>query len=241
MSDKKTYIKRLYQSGNSFVPITLSEAVVVNAENIPSLADLKITTLDKVLRRIIADIDNAATSEELESLVEQINQTLASKQNLLTKDNLVGTNGITVDIAEDGKITIGSNISFELYKLVDSLPENPTAFYSNTIYLVPNTITGSDGEKDVLEEYICVTHDQGESYTWERLGRIQPETGIDLSNYVTRTEFEEELKAITDYLPSTITAEDVKTSSGQTVIVTYEIPADLYDSAVSVDSSDLIQ
>lgn len=240
MSDQKTYIKRLYQSDTPFVPITLSEAVVVNAENIPDLADLKITTLDKVLRVIMGLIGQAATDSDLESLATQINQTLLTKQDVLTKDNLVGTNGITVDIGNDGKITIGSTISFELYKLVDTLPATPSAVYSNTIFLVPNKVTGSEGEKDVLEEYLCVTHDQGKSYTWERLGRIQPETGIDLSGYVTKTEYNSTIADIYGKLEGTLTAVDVTTSDNKTVIVTYDIPADLYDSAVSTDTSDYI-
>lgn len=241
MSNGKTYIKRLYQKDAPFVPITLSEAVVVNAENIPDLAELKITTLDKVLRVLMGLIGEAATLEQLELLTTQINAQLETKQNLLTKDNLVGANGITVDIANDGKITIGSNISFELYQLVEQLPSVPSALYSNTIFLVPNTITGSSGEKDVLEEYICVTHDGGKSYTWERLGRIQPETGIDLSGYVTKVEYEATIADIYGKLGETLTAKDVTTSDGKIVIVTYDIPNDLYDSAVSTDPSDYIE
>ena len=45
-----TQIKRLYQNNQEFVPITLAEAVVVDATNIPGLQTLRITTLDKVLK-----------------------------------------------------------------------------------------------------------------------------------------------------------------------------------------------
>lgn len=45
-----TQIKRLYQNDQEFVPITLAEAVVVDATNIPGLQTLRITTLDKVLK-----------------------------------------------------------------------------------------------------------------------------------------------------------------------------------------------
>jgi hypothetical protein len=48
-----TQIKRLYQGNQEFVPITLSEAVVVNGTNISELNNT-ITTLDKVLRYVIA-------------------------------------------------------------------------------------------------------------------------------------------------------------------------------------------
>ena len=50
-----TQIKRLYQDGKEFVPITLSEAVVVNTTNVPGLNGLGITTLDKVLGHIAQD------------------------------------------------------------------------------------------------------------------------------------------------------------------------------------------
>jgi hypothetical protein len=48
-----TQIKRLFQSGTEFVPITLAEAVVVNTSSIPGLTNLGITTLDKVLRNTL--------------------------------------------------------------------------------------------------------------------------------------------------------------------------------------------
>lgn len=234
---KSTQIKRLYQSGKEFVPITLAEAVVVNATNVPTLSTLGITTLDKVLRVTLGEVEGISTnvteiSTKLNDAVVDINKKLENKQ-----DKLTAGQGITIAPDADGNLVISTNISFEIYKLVDKLPEAPSLQYANTIYLVPTT--GVSGEKDILEEYLCIKQADG-SYAWERLGRIQPETGVDLSAYVTKEEFEERLKQITDYLPSTITASDVTTSSGASVIVTYEIPADLYDSVVTPDDGDQI-
>ena len=56
MTDAKTDIKKLKQNGKEFVPITLAEAVVVNAENLQGYDTLGITTLDRVLNAL-ATID----------------------------------------------------------------------------------------------------------------------------------------------------------------------------------------
>lgn len=234
---KTTQIKRLYQSNKEFVPITLAEAVVVNATNIPTLGTLGITTLDKVLRLTLGEVEGAVTnitevSTKLNDAVIDINKKLEKKQ-----DTLTAGQGITIAPDADGNLVISTNISFEIYKLVDTLPEVPSLQYANTIYLVPTT--GVSGDKDILEEYLCIKQSDG-SYAWERLGRIQPETGVDLSNYVTKEEFNAAIKQITDYLPSTITASDVTTSGGQSVIVTYEIPSDLYDALVATGDGDEI-
>ena len=47
-----TDIKKLKQNGKEFVPITLAEAVVVNAENLQGYDTLGKTTLDKVLNAL---------------------------------------------------------------------------------------------------------------------------------------------------------------------------------------------
>ena len=52
MTDTKTDIKKLKQNGKEFVPITLAEAVVVNAENLQGYDTLGITTLDRVLNAL---------------------------------------------------------------------------------------------------------------------------------------------------------------------------------------------
>ena len=44
-----TEIRRLFQQGKEFVPISLAEAIVVNTNNLPGFTSLKITTLDRVL------------------------------------------------------------------------------------------------------------------------------------------------------------------------------------------------
>ena len=67
-----TDIKKLQQNGKEFVPITLAEAVVVNAENIQGYNILKTTTLDKVLKAL-AVVDNSQ-----QDAITKINNTLKS-------------------------------------------------------------------------------------------------------------------------------------------------------------------
>ena len=230
-----TQIKRLYQDGKEFVPITLSEAVVVNTTNVPGLNGLGITTLDKVLRSTLTSVNSATTSvtqmqNTLNTAVETINNKLSEKQ-----DKLTAGYGITIQPDGDGNLVISANLSFEIYKVAESLPV-ASAVYTNTIYLIPTN--GVNGEQDHLEEYLCI--DRGNGYEWERLGRIQPETTIDLSNYITKDEFNQEINTIKGKLADSITAQDVTISSGQAVVVSYTIPSDLYDSLVAKEDDDQI-
>ena len=80
-------IKRLFQNNTEFVPITLSEAVVVNTSTIPGLTNLGITTLDKVLRNTLSLIGTNVKNIEtlggnivtLTGVVQQINNELQNK------------------------------------------------------------------------------------------------------------------------------------------------------------------
>lgn len=230
-----TQIKRLYQDGKEFVPITLSEAVVVNTTNVPGLNGLGITTLDKVLRSTLATVKSASDSvtsiqNTLDTTVQNINNKLSEKQ-----DKLTAGYGISIQPDADGNLVISANLSFEIYKVAESLP-TASAVYANTIYLIPTS--GVHGDQDHLEEYLCI--DKGNGYEWERLGRIQPETSIDLSSYVTKEEFSTEINTIKGKLADSITAQDVTISSGQSVIVSYTIPNDLYDSLVATGDDDQI-
>ena len=65
-------IKKLQQNGKEFVPITLAEAVVVNAENLQGYDTLGITTLDKVLNAL------AAIDYKQQDAITKINNTLKS-------------------------------------------------------------------------------------------------------------------------------------------------------------------
>lgn len=67
-----TDIKKLQQNGKEFVPITLAEAVVVNAENLQGYNTLGITTLDKVLNAL------AAVDYTQQTAITEINNTLKS-------------------------------------------------------------------------------------------------------------------------------------------------------------------
>lgn len=222
-----TQIKRLYQNSKEFVPITLSEAVVVNSDTIPVLntQNIGITTLDHVLRLAYGYIgNNSQTLGQLNTKVGEINTALAGKQNKLTP----GT-GITID--ENG--VISANISFELYKVVTSLP-TASKDVTNAIYLVP--IQGVNGNAFI--EHICIYEATSQKYIWEQLGTIQ--TSVDLSGYVTTETFNAAISSINTKLNNTITAQNVKTSSGDTVVVDYDIPATLYDSVVTLDDNDKI-
>ena len=69
-----TDIKKLQQNGKEFVPITLAEAVVVNATNLQGYNKLGITTLDKVLNAL------AAVDYKQQTAITEINTKLKSLQ-----------------------------------------------------------------------------------------------------------------------------------------------------------------
>lgn len=204
-----TQIKRLYQNGKAFVPITLAEAVVVNTTNIPGLQSLGITTLDKVLRSTLSVVGtNTVDIDTLKKAITNINQTLEKKQ-----DKLTAGDGIT--ISPDGVISVTntSTLGFS-YKIVNVLP-NASSSCENIIYLLPN-INGNTG--NIFKEYICIL--KGGVYIWEEIGSIT--TDINIDDYVTKVEFNQ-FKSIS------LTAQDVTTSTGTAVIVNYNIPNTLYD------------
>lgn len=205
-----TQIKRLYQNNQEFVPITLAEAVVVNATNIPGLKSLGITTLDKVLKTTLGIVGtNTLSIDTINKTLTSINNTLQNKQ-----DKLTAGDGIT--ISSDGVISVTntSTLGFQ-YKIVTMLPSPPGKDYENIIYLVPNT-GGING--NIFTEYICINKDS--TYIWEQIGSLT--TDVNLDDYVTKTEFNA-LKSIV------LTAQDVTTSSGVAVTVNYNIPDNLYD------------
>ena len=205
-----TQIKRLYQNNQEFVPITLAEAVVVNATNIPGLKSLGITTLDKVLKTTLGVVGtNTLNIDTINKTLTNINNTLQNKQ-----DKLTAGDGIT--ISSDGVISVTntSTLGFQ-YKIVTVLPSPPRKDYENIIYLVPNP-EGVNG--NIFIEYICINKDS--TYIWEQIGSLT--TDVNLDDYVTKTEFNA-LKSIV------LTAQDVTTSSGVAVTVNYNIPDTLYD------------
>lgn len=205
-----TQIKRLYQNNQEFVPITLAEAVVVNATNIPGLKSLGITTLDKVLKTTLGIVGtNTLSIDTINKTLTSINNTLQNKQ-----DKLTAGDGIT--ISSDGVISVTntSTLGFQ-YKIVTVLPSPPRKDYENIIYLVPNP-GGVNG--NIFTEYICINKDS--TYIWEQIGSLT--TDVNLDDYVTKTEFNA-LKSIA------LTAQDVTTSSGVAVTVNYNIPNNLYD------------
>lgn len=205
-----TQIKRLYQNNQEFVPITLAEAVVVNATNIPGLKSLGITTLDKVLKTTLGIVGtNTLNIDTINRTLTSINNTLQNKQ-----DKLTAGDGIT--ISPDGVISVTntSTLGFQ-YKIVTVLPSPPRKDYENIIYLVPNP-GGANG--NIFIEYICINKDS--TYIWEQIGSLT--TDVNLDDYVTKTEFNA-LKSIV------LTAQDVTTSSGVAVTVNYNIPDNLYD------------
>lgn len=205
-----TQIKRLYQNNQEFVPITLAEAVVVNATNIPGLKSLGITTLDKVLKTTLGIVGtNTLNIDTINKTLTSINNTLQNKQ-----DKLTAGDGIT--ISSDGVISVTntSTLGFQ-YKIVTVLPSPPRKDYENIIYLVPNP-GGVNG--NIFTEYICINKDS--TYIWEQIGSLT--TDVNLDDYVTKTEF--------NALKSTVlTAQNVTTSSGIAVTVNYNIPDNLYD------------
>lgn len=181
-----TQIRRLFQQGKEFVPISLAEAIVVNTNNIPGFNTLKITTLDKVLYNYAGVIGTN---------IINIKNLQTTKQDKLT----AGT-GIVI---KDGVISTTANIG-DIYKIVSVLP-SASAEVVNTLYLVPTTLDNTEDGMNIFVEWLCVK--VGERYKWEKIGEAK--TNIDLSDY--------------------ITSAPVTNSSGNIVIVNYEIPKDLYD------------
>ena len=205
-----TQIKRLYQNNQEFVPITLAEAVVVDATNIPGLQTLRITTLDKVLKNTLTVVGaNTLNIQAINTTLTNINTTLQKKQ-----DKLTAGDGITIDPDGTISVTNTSTLGFQ-YKIVKMLPSPPKKDYENIIYLVPNT-TGVNG--NIFIEYICINKDS--NYIWEQIGSLT--TDVNLDNYVTRTEF-------TNLSSIVLTAQDVTTSSGDPVTVEIDISNQLYD------------
>lgn len=209
-------IKRLYQNNQEFVPITLSEAVVVNTDIIPGLGQLKITTLDKVLKTTMGIVGtNSVNVKKLQELVNIINSQLDKKQDKLT----AGT-GIT--ITPDGVISATTNTT--LYKIVKLLPQAAKE-HENYIYLKPSE-SGING--NVFTEYICIYDTNLQKYVWEQLGEVNSE--VDLSGYVTSEVFNQTITTINGKLDKTISAIDVTNSNGNYKIkVNYNIPNTLYD------------
>ena len=157
-----TEIRRLFQQGKEFVPISLADAVVVNTNNIPGFNSLKITTLDKVLYNYAGVIGtNTINIKNLQD----------TKQ-----DKLTAGNGIVI---KDGVISTTANIG-DIYKIVSTLPR-ASAEVTNTLYLVPGTSDNTEDGMNIFVEWLCVK--VGETYKWEKLG--ESKTTIDLSDYIT--------------------------------------------------------
>lgn len=238
-----TQIKRLFQNNTEFVPITLSEAVVVNTSTIPGLTNLGITTLDKVLRNTLGLIGTNAKNIEnlggniitLTGVVQQINNELQNKQ-----DKLTAGVGISITKNDQNQTVISVNHSLEIYKIVttetwNTIKDNPSQSYENVIYLVPQPSITSVNQ-NIFKEYLCIFKDG--TYQWEEFGTIQ--TKVDLSGYVTQEEFTALKNRVSNIELTGIFASDVLTSTGQRVVVQYNIPDDLYNFAVNDNQDDEI-
>lgn len=157
-----TEIRRLFQQGKEFVPISIAEAIVVNTNNLPGLSSLKITTLDRVLYSLIGVVGtNTINIKNLQD----------TKQ-----DKLTAGNGIVI---KDGVISTTANIG-DIYKIVSTLPQ-ASAEVTNTLYLVPSTSDNTEDGANIFVEWLCVK--VGEVYKWEKIG--ESKTTIDLSDYIT--------------------------------------------------------
>lgn len=157
-----TEIRRLFQQGKEFVPISLAEAVVVNTNNLPGFSSLKITTLDRVLYSLVGVVGtNTINIKNLQD----------TKQ-----DKLTAGNGIVI---KDGVISTTANIG-DIYKIVSTLPQ-ASAEVTNTLYLVPSASDDTENGMNIFVEWLCVK--VGGVYKWEKLG--ESKTTIDLSDYIT--------------------------------------------------------
>ena len=236
-----TQIKRLFQNNTEFVPITLSEAVVVNTSTIPGLTNLGITTLDKVLRNTLGLIGKNTQKIEtlggniitLTGVVDQINNELQNKQ-----DKLTAGVGISITKNEQDQTVISVNHSLEIYKIIttetwNDIKGNPSKNYENVIYLVPQP-SATSVNQNIFKEYLCIF--KNGTYQWEEFGTIQTE--VDLSGYVTQEEFTALKNRVSSIELTGIFASDVTTSTRQKVAVQYTIPDNLYDFAVNDNQDD---
>lgn len=239
-----TEIKRLFQNNTEFVPITLAEAVVVNTSTIPGLTALGITTLDKVLRSTLGLVGKNAEDIQtvggnlvtLTGVVQQINTELENKQ-----DKLTAGVGISINKTLDGKTVISTTHTLDIYKVVTAqqwaaLVDNPSEDYQNVIYLVPQP-PSTTTTRNVFKEFLCIKED--DIWKWEEFGTIQ--TDVDLSDYATTEQLTAVSNRVTNIEVNGVFAEQVFTSTGQQVLVSYTIPSTLYDSAVNVNETDLIE
>ena len=158
-----TEIRRLFQQGKEFVPISLAEAIVVNTNNLPGFNSLRITTLDKVLYNLVGVVGtNTINIKNLQD----------TKQ-----DKLTAGNGIVI---KDGIISTTTTNIGDIYKIVSTLPQ-ASAEVTNILYLVPGTSDNTEDGMNIFVEWLCVK--VGETYKWEKLG--ESKTTIDLSDYIT--------------------------------------------------------
>ena len=239
-----TEIKRLFQNGTEFVPITLAEAVVVNTSSIPGLTNLGITTLDKVLRNTLGLVGTNAQNivtlgdniTQLTGVVQLINNELQNKQ-----DKLTAGVGISITRNEETDQTVISvNHTLEIYKILtteqwNDIKDDPKQEYQNVIYLVPQP-QATSVEKNIFKEFLCIFKDG--VFKWEEFGTIQTE--VDLSGYVTNETFNALATRVSSIEVNGIFADNIYTSTGQQVVVEYTIPSDLYDSAVNEITTDEI-
>lgn len=240
-----TQIKRLFQNNTEFVPITLAEAVVVNTSTIPGLTNLGITTLDKVLRSTLGLVGTNAQNIEtlggniltLTGIVQEINNELQNKQ-----DKLTAGVGISITKTEDNKTVISVNHTLEIYKIIttetwNQIKDSPSQDFENVIYLVPQP-QATSADKNIFKEFLCVLKDG--AYVWEEFGTIQTE--VDLSGYVTNETFDQLVQRVQHIEVAGVFADNIYTSTGQQVVVQYNIPANLYDSAVNeIQTDDIVE
>ena len=78
------------------------------------------------------------------------------------------------------------------------------------------------------------------AYVWEEFGTIQTE--VDLSGYVTNETFDQLVQRVQHIEVAGVFADNIYTSTGQQVVVQYNIPANLYDSAVNeIQTDDIVE
>ena len=137
------------------------------------------------------------------------------KENVATKqDMLVAGNGISIDpVTKEISVTLDNSVTVVLFELPEITPDNYQQIYElyhGKIVLIPDS---GGGEGNWFKEYALYQMPGTVGYRWEIIGEYKAD--IDLSDYYTKTETNQELAKKQDKL---VSGTNIKTINGSSVL-----------------------